>query len=139
PGGGLVGGEAAVPYAAHDPQVVGDGDVPPVGGHIGEGGAVAAGRPRQGGVAQGPDQHDRHLLTGDVVRGAEGAAGGGHRAVCQGGLHGGVEPPVGLHVGEGGRAGGDLVPAEQPHQGGDKSGPGDGLSPAEEAVADALE
>ena len=46
---------------------------------------------------------------------------------------------MGLHVGEGGRAGGDLVPAEQPHQGGDKSGPGDGLSPAEEAVADALE
>ena len=140
PGGGGVGVEAAPVLALHEPQVIGHGDEPPVHGDVAEGHAVAGGGFRQGGgIAQPPDQHGGHFPTGQIVVGPEILAGGGYRAVGQRRLRRRVEPAGLVHVVKGGLGRPDLLPAEHPHQGGGKGGPGDGLAQAEAALVHALE
>ena len=55
-----------------DVQMVGDGNVPPVFRHIGEGKVGTFQAFGQRAVAQPPHQHHRHFRAGDVVVGPEG-------------------------------------------------------------------
>ena len=140
PGGGLGGLEeelAALGDAADDAHGVGQGDVPPVFGHIvkGKRGAFLCGG--QGLIAQGADQHHRHVLAADGVLGVEVQA-RVDGAVHQGRLHGRVKPVAALHVGEGGGLGLGLLPAEHPPEDGDEFAPGHIFIKAEAAVAAAL-
>ncbi len=139
PGGKGVGLKAVASRAPHDAQVVGHGDESTVYRHVGEGDAVAVRGPGQGGVPQAPHQHGGHLPPGQLLLGAEGVAGGGHRVVGQDGLHGGVVPAAGRHVGVGGLSGADLLPAEQPGEGGGESRTGDRAAQTELAAAYTLE
>ena len=141
PGGGVAGQElelAARPgHAGDHADVVGDGDVPPVVRHVVKGQLQPGQGLGQRAVAQGPHQHDRHLLPADIVLRTESAA-GVHHAVGQGGLHIGVGPVRGGAVGKRGRARGGGIPAEHAAEHGHKLAPGQLLPHAEGAVGVAV-
>ena len=110
--------------------MVGQGQVALVGADIGEGAVDAEIQAGDGPVAQGPDQHDGHLLPGDGVVRAEGVGLGGDGAVNQGGLDG-LAAPEGLgHVGEAA-----VVvhqrPLEEAAEDGDEGPPRHGVAQAE--------
>ena len=141
PGGEGVGLEEELAVHLHtggETEGGGQGDVAGVVGDVGErdgGGSDVIG---QGLVAQGPDQHDGHVLPGDVGQGLEELT-GVHHPVGQGGLGGGIVPVVGGDVGKGGGLRGHALPAEHPLEDGDEAGPVEPLLGAEGAVIQALD
>ena len=139
PGGAGAGVESAVPGAAHDAQVIGQGDIPRADADVGKGAFLRPQGHGQGGVPQRAHQHHGHLLPGDGLLGAEAALVEAEGVVGEGGLHGGEVPGACGHVGEGGGLGPFRLPAEKAHQGRDEGGAGDGLPQAEAAPAHALE
>ena len=126
PGGGAVRGEGGGGVAVDDAHIIGNGDIAPVRGHVGEGEGV--GVLGQVVIPQGPHQHDRHLPAGDGLVRAEVAA-GVHRAGGRSGVDG-LPGPVAGEIGEGVRRSG--LPAEHPGQNGNKLGPAHGPAHAEE-------
>ena len=125
PGGGEVGLEEERPVlldAADHADLPGQGDVALVLGHVGEGVLIPGVVLGQVLIAQGPHQHDGHLLPADLVVGAEGAA-AVHDAVGPGGLHIAVGPVGGGAVDVGGGLGLLHRPAEHLAQHGDEGRP----------------
>ena len=140
-GGGVAGQEeqAAVGLldAVDDAELIGQGDVPPVLRHVGEGQLRRRLGQGQTLVPQGAHQHDGHVLAADVVVGPE-VQPRVDGPVGQGGLHGGVVPGAGHAVGEGGLLRLHHLPAEHAAQHHHKGGPVHVLAVAEGAVPLAL-
>ena len=131
PGGGSIGGEGGGSGAGDEPQIIGHGDVAPVGGYIREGMGQVLGKARDLSVAQGTDQHNGHFLPGDGVHGTEGFTLGGDGAMD---ISGGDSPGIPLTlwhipIRRGRGCGG--VPAEEAAEGCCEGGPGYGLFQSE--------
>ena len=132
PGGSLIRGEGGGRSAVHQPQLMGHGDIAHVGGHISEGHGQVLGQTGDGAVAHSPHQHDRQLLPGDGLPGAERIRLPGDGPVGIGGLHRAVIPGtlvLVVRIGPGLRC--YHLPAEQAAQGHHKGPPGHGSPQAE--------